>query len=277
MSIKEDQINPILISVLKSRSQHTGKQGATTITNFAEAVHGTSRTTGILTTFDDFEGSTLKSRWNIFSGTDGAATDPRIPTTLLEDGQCELITGADAGGTMALNGSQILDDLIYKVNTTNGSAENLILDCVIEVDNTSDICFFVGFTDLVGLEMPIEMAAGDVMVSNASNACGVVYDTAADTNDYFVVGVKNNIDVTAVDLFENPTASQQENIKIRVDNSGDVEVIINNTSEIVNNAVDTSTMLVPTIAVFSRNTTSKTLLCDYILTTKPRKSYDPAP
>src|SRR5690606_21692288 len=84
---------------------------------------------------------------------------------------------------------------------------------------------FVGFTDTVSLEMPIEISVGTV-TANATDAVGFVYDTAGTNPGWRFISVKggvvNEAEVQLADG-ETPTLSTEwQNFAIYISHDGHV-------------------------------------------------------
>ena len=84
---------------------------------------------------------------------------------------------------------------------------------------------FIGLTDTVSLENPIELS-GTTFTSNATDAVGFVFDTAATTDVWYVAGVNADTDKggTAVSIDGSqvsPTIGVYENFAVEVTPAGD--------------------------------------------------------
>jgi hypothetical protein len=135
------------------------------------------------------------------------------------------------------------------------------------------VCVFVGFTDQIGtLEMPFTLGAGDALTSNATDAVGVLFDTAADTDKWWLVGVANDVDATKQDSTLAPTANTFETWRIEVDRTGIATFYRNGVAigTTMSGAVTATVPLTPVIAAFARSTTAKTIDADYVYVTQQR-------
>jgi hypothetical protein len=116
--------------------------------------------------------------------------------------------------------------------------------------------------------MPFTLGASDAITSNATNAVGVVFDTGADTDNWWLVGVKADVDATAQNAGSAPTANTMETWRIVVSVAGAATFFRNGTQvgTQMSNAVtaNASNPLVPVVAAFSRGAASRTIDVDYI-------------
>ena len=209
--------------------------------------------------FDNFVANTLNSNiWSVFSGSDAQAADPVISTA----GRVVFVSGNDAAASMAVNGSQIFGPHAFGV--ANSGAGNIVFETKIKIDDITNVCIFVGVTDdVTSLSMPFTLGASDALTSNEANAAGFLFDTAADTDNIWLVGVDTNVDATHENTgiaFVNDT---YKTLRIEIDTSGNAFFYIDGSRVGVQmtDAVATNVNLAPTIAVFSRTSASRTLTC----------------
>jgi hypothetical protein len=219
--------------------------------------------------FDDFFGDTLDAKWHGTVGSNGSCVSPLISSGAPLHGFMFMTTGADAGGTMALNGAQL--DL--GLTNFRASEGGLVFEARVNLSAITNVALFVGFTDQVAaLEMPFTLAAGDVLTSNASDGVGWLFDTGADTDNWWLVGVATDVDATKQNAGVAPAASINDVLRIEVDSSG-VATFYRNSAKVgttMSGAVTTSTNLTPVIAAFSRGAATRNIFADYILIEKNR-------
>ena len=104
------------------------------------------------------------------------------------------------------------------------------------------------------------------LTSNATNAVGVLFDTAADTKDWWLVGVAADVDATKQDAALAPVAATFETWRIDLSATG-VATFYRNGSVIgtaMTGAVTASVLLTPVVAAFSRTSTLRTVDADFI-------------
>jgi hypothetical protein len=211
--------------------------------------------------FDDFLAAAIDGRW---SSTAGAGTSNAAATTV-SSGLSGLITmkSASDDGTHAQNGTTLtLDQLNFKA-----SQGNLVMEARLKIDDVSEAALFFGFTDTISttVELPIFMNAADID-SDATDACGMIYDIDATTDKFYVGGVKNNTDTLPVATADfTPADDTFFVIRIEVDSDGVVKGYINGALiGTVGAAVTTTVALTPAIVIANRSANQVTLTVDYI-------------
>jgi hypothetical protein len=210
---------------------------------------------------DDFTGDTLDARWNsrVGSNPQCVAAAVYLPQTI---GLVRLVAGDDAAGTMAVNGSQLEGQLHYLAN-----AGGLRWQARVKLPTITDICMFVGFTDQVSaLEMPFTLGGSDALTSNATDAVGFLFDTAADTDNIWLVGVANDVDATKQNAGQAFVANTFRKLAMEIDTSGNASFYIQDTlvGSVMTGAVTPSVRLAPVFAVFSRTTATRIADMEYI-------------
>jgi hypothetical protein len=212
--------------------------------------------------FDHFLGDVLADQWNALSGTDPQAVAPAISAAV--GGMIRLTTGDDAAVTMAANGTQLESALNWQ-----GSQGGLVFEARIKIGNAvTGVSVFIGFTDQVGsLEMPFTLGGGDALTSNATDAVGVLYDVSASTDNWWLVGVANNVDATKQDSGVAPSTGTYETWRVEVTSSGVAYFFRNGTAigSAMSSAVRTTVPLTPVIAAYSPTANVRNVDIDYIL------------
>jgi hypothetical protein len=212
--------------------------------------------------YDDFLGQEIDGyKWQNLVGTDGSILAPIVQASQT-NGIVRMVTGDDAGATMALNGVQLQSDLNWKANKGG-----LVFECRLMMDAITSVCVYVGLTDqIAALEMPFTLS-GTTLTSNATNAVGVLFDTDATTDDWWLVGVSADVDTTHQDAGVAPVASTLETWRIDVSATGTATFYRNGTliGTAMASAVTASAGLTPVVAAFSRTTTIRNIDVDHIL------------
>jgi len=219
--------------------------------------------TSVVELRDDFLGEEIDGyRWQSLIGTD-AECRQAIVLADQAGGVIRLTTGNDAGATMALNGVQLQSRLNWKANKAG-----LVFETSLTLSAITSVAVFVGLTDQVSaLEIPFTLAGGDVLTSNATDAVGVLFDTAADTDDWWLVGVAADVDATAQDTAVAPVAGTFETWRIEITTAG-VATFYRNGAVIgsaMSAALTASSLLTPVIATFSRTSSSRSVDADEVL------------
>ena len=223
-----------------------------------------------------------RNKVNFFTDFFGEAADLTDEPHITEDqgsGTGNAVTGATngAGGTVTIasasddgaftaNGSAIeVDGLNWKANMGN-----LMLEVAISIDDVSEAYCFVGFTDTLPsgtLEQPIYLTSSDVIDSDASNACGWVYDVDATTDQWALGGVKADTDTAPTFAGSGlaPADGVEQVLKIVVNSDGDVSGYINGSLVgTVADAITASTAVTPVIVVANRSANQVIATVDYL-------------
>lgn len=213
--------------------------------------------------FDDFLGDVLADQWNTRVGSDGQCTAFAIRASQPR-GLIRGVTGDDAGATMALNGIQVDSDLNWRADQSG-----LVMEFRVVLPAITLLSLFIGLTDqIAALEAPITSAAsGDTITTNATDAVGVMFDTSMATDNWWLVGVANNVDATAQDAGVAPTANVAEVWRIEVSKAGTATFYRNGTQigTAMTVAVTATAGLTPVVTAFSRGAVQRNVDLDYIM------------
>lgn len=211
---------------------------------------------------DDFLGWEIDGyRWQSLIGTDPSCSQAIVRADQA-GGVVRLTTGADAGATMALNGTQMQSQLNWRADKGVFEWEGRV-----SLDVITNVVLYIGLTDQdSALEMPFTLAAGDALTSNASDACGVLFDTAADTDNWWLVGVKADIDAAKQNSALAPVAATFETWRIEVDATGQASFYRNGTliGVVMVAAVGPAVLLTPVVAAFARGAASRNVDVDFL-------------
>lgn len=222
----------------------------------------------LMSLLDDFTGNEIDGfKWQSYQGTDSSCQQAIVYADQT-NGLIRLTTGADAGATMALNGSQTQSNLNWKANKGG-----LMCEFTLTLDAITAIALFIGFTDQDSvLEMPFILAAGDILTSNASDAVGVLFDTAADTDNWWLMGVAADIDATKQNTTVAPVAATAETWRIELSAIGTATFYRNGAviGTAMTGAVTPSVLQTPVVAAFSRGAASRNIDVDRIMVQQQR-------
>lgn len=200
---------------------------------------------------DDFLGSEIDGyKWQSIIGTDAACLAPIVLPGQI-GGIVRLTTGAGAGATMAVNGCQLFSALNWKA-----SKGCLSTEFTVAINDITSVAVYIGLTDQVAaLEMPFTLAAGNILTSNASDACGVLFDTAADTDDWWLVGVTADVDAAKQDTGVAPVAGTAEAWRIEITAAGQASFYRNGSliGSAMTGAIGANIAQTPVVAAFSRS------------------------
>lgn len=210
---------------------------------------------------DDFIGDAVAVTWNVVEGTDSATSADSILAGGI-GGVLRLTTG-DAGTGLAADMIQVTQALQWQA--ANG---DLCFQTRIKLSAITVCYVFVGFTDVVTLEAPIESAASaNTLTSNATDAVGFMFDTRMTDDKWWLVGVATDVDATHQNTTFAPVADDYETFRIEVKPSG-IATFFRNGLQVgtaMTGAVTSAADLTPTIAVSKTATAaSMTLDVDYI-------------
>ena len=209
---------------------------------------------------DHFIGFSISAEnWLTSLGTDDTCAAGIQATT--QRGAARLTFGNDAAVSMAANGAQLSGARVWRPQ--DGT---MLVESRFTLSSNTNVSMFIGFMDTTALTMPFTLGVGDVVTANTTDAVGIIYDTAADTDVVWGVGVKAGVVATAINLGNQPTSGGQVRWTVRVDKNGNASFFRNGISvgSLLSNAVTASVVLSPVACGFARNTTSKYLQLDYI-------------
>lgn len=216
--------------------------------------------------FDDFLGTTISTRWGVNKGSDGGAAN--FAVNVAADGTIRATTGAGAGATYAVNGVQVNGALNWKA--ANG---NLVFEASVKVSAITTMALFVGLTDQTSaLEMPATLGASDTLTTNFTDGCGFLFDTGADTDHIFLVGVANDVDATKQSLAIDPSTTAFVRYRIELTTAGVASFYVNGTQvgTAMTGATTASIALTPAICAFTRAAGSITVDADYVFCAQTR-------
>lgn len=223
--------------------------------------------------FEDFKGT-----WAIgdagpadyFSTTAGAGTGNAVATTVAAslNGEVTLKSASD-DGTNAQNSSTFtMIGLDYKANQGG-----LVFETRLKIDAITAVALFVGFTDTISttVELPIFLATADID-SDATDACGIIFDTDGSTAQWAHGGVKANTDTVPAYSGTAPVAATYVVLRVEVSAAGAVQGFVNGTAigTAVANAVTITTALTPAIVISNRGAAQRVATIDYWYTEQNR-------
>ena len=211
--------------------------------------------------FDDFIGDAMDARWNIVEGTDSATSAESILAGGI-GGVLRLTTG-DAGTGLAADTIQLTQALQWQAS--NGG---LVFEARVKLSAITTCWAFLGFTDLVTLEAPIESAgSADTFTTTATDAVGFMFDTRMTTDTWWLTGVATDVDAVHQDSGFAPVAATYETLRVEVTAAG-VASFYRNGIQVgtsMAGALTAAADLTPTIAVSKTSVAaSMTMDIDYI-------------
>lgn len=212
----------------------------------------------------------------------GASLNPAIAGQNENSGTSAIVVAQEGGvgglvtGTSSGNRCQFSTGL----NHIPGSGSIIVQWRAKPVTSVADVAYFYGVSDTVSLEFPIEIS-GTTITSSATNAVGIMFDTAATTDAWRAVAVNADADSTPVVIQLNgvnatPTADVYENFRIEITPDGDAvfsygkdnqDETTDGWQEVarIENAVATTATLSPVAVIETRTTAAKTAYVDALL------------
>lgn len=223
--------------------------------------------------FDDFTGggqalsTTAVDGWKSTKGSDPQCVDFTVTPAL---NGTVVGTIGDTTATMAVSGVQLDAGLDWRA-----SQGDLVFETRVQISQITDIAVFFGFTDQVSaLEMPIHSAASaDTITTNATDAVGFMFDTSMTTDNWWLVGVANNVDATSQNAGSAPAAATYVVLRVELTTAGVATFYINGVAvgTAMTAAVTASVSLTPVLAGFNRTTSATpTITADYIYVSATR-------
>lgn len=232
--------------------------------NFAAGLHGNQfafSAPSKVVLFDDFAGDVLSDPWNAVEGdTDGT----QVVLAGGIGGLLRLTSGNDdANGTQATDASGVTSYLNWQAS--NGG---LAMQARVKVSRITDAYIFVGFTDVITVELPIISAASaNTITTNATDAVGFMFDTNMTADNWWLVGVATDVDATAQNVGSAPVAAQFVELRVEVSATGVADFYINglHVGTAMTGALTPAADLTPCVYVSNADGTSTvTLDIDYI-------------
>lgn len=199
-----------------------------------------------------------------WSTTAGAGTGNQVATTVANSlGGTVTLKSASDDGTHAQNGSTFTGiNLGFKANSGG-----LALEARLKIDAITAVALFVGFTDTISttVELPIFLNAAD-LDSDATDACGIIFDTDGSTAQWCHGGVANGTDTTPAYSGTAPVADTYVILRVEVSAAGAVQGFVNGTAigAAVASAVTATTALTPAIIIANRGAAQRVATIDWI-------------
>lgn len=215
--------------------------------------------------FDDFLYQTLTEAdtpWILNNGTDTTGTDAVVSA---DEGGKIVLTSGDAGSGVAADGSQMVAHI--PVQADSGG---LVFETRLHINTAvTTVQVVAGLTDSTSLELPAAVGSSDAITTTLSNGCVFVFDTDADTDEWFAVGVDGDTDATGNGTTSTaPTADTYQTLRIEIDADGEgAKFFIDGdlVKTLTAAATSATTNLYATVLVNATTTTSRSVDVDYVL------------
>lgn len=228
--------------------------------------------TGKIFVADHFKATTINTAWNLNKGNDAQAVNFAFDATIV-GGAVKGTTG-DAGSGVAADGVAISINNPIQRSTTKKT--ELALSFLI--DDITNVQFFLGLTDVLPattLEQPFSLAT-TTYTSTATDAAGILFDTAATTDTLRLVSVANDVDGTLIDTGVAFAQAVWYDVLVTLNADGSVEFRVwlasdgavfslGSTYKLPAGAVRTGVNLYPIVQGCARTTAVRNLSLDYML------------
>lgn len=213
----------------------------------------------VVSYFTDFLGDALEDE--LLAGV-GSGTGNAVALSAGVGGRVEIKTASDDGAITANGSSLCVGGLNWKANQGG-----LFMEARLQIDAVTDVMVFVGFTDALAstIEAPIFLVT-TAIDSDATDACGICFDTDGTTAQWFQGGVKNNTDTAPDYSGAAPEAATYYTLRIEVSAAGAVQGFIDGVAigPATADAVTATVALCPIIFVANRGAAARNVLVDYI-------------
>ena len=221
------------------------------------------------TIFEDFHGTwtdTETLNADLWSTNKGSGANTAIATTVANSLNGEVtITSSTADGANSANAANITGiNLGYKANQGG-----LVVEARLKINDIVEAYIFVGFTDVIGttVEHPLDFTdASNTLISDATNACGIVFSGNSTTQQWCHGGVKANTDTTAAFSGTAPVNATYVVLRVEVSAAGAVQGFVNGTAigAAVAAATTITTAMTPAVIVSNTAAAATIMTLDYI-------------
>lgn len=218
------------------------------------------------TWFDDFLGDTIADEIIDLSGSDGQALKAVGSTQF---GELQLTSGDD-GANCAADCEQIALGLHWQPD--QGA---LVFEARVHFDTAvANGIACLGMSDNDALEMPATIGGGDAITYVAHDFVGFCYDTAADTDEWFMIGAKAQAAATTSGaLSVAPTINVYQVLRVEIDAAGeDARFYIDGTlvGSLTAGVVTITDPLGPIVVVDTNAAQSVVMDVDYVFVSSQR-------
>ena len=142
--------------------------------------------------------SATHSKVCLFDHFTGAALAGEIAGVVENSGTAAIIVGQEGGAATITTGTSDGNraHLSAGLNWKAASGSIWFEARVKNVTAVTTRALFIGVTDTVAQENPIELGSAQAITSNATDAVGFIFDTAATTDVWYIGAVKGDVDAT---------------------------------------------------------------------------------
>lgn len=252
-------LTPITNGPLSGGSKYVSTTNSNDLLLITEGQGSYSNYKKYVTLEDDFLGDLIDDAWSAAEGNDAQAIIATINSAV--NGEVRMTTGDTT--TVSESAQSLTHGLNWKANQGG-----LYMGCRFKpVTSVADVCYFVGFTDVLAtttLESPITLSTA-TLTTNATDAVGFLYDTAATNDTWHCQGVATDVDTALTNSTIVPVVDTYQWLEIFVDTAGGATFYIDGALVATVAACVTATVaLTPIVHAMARTTTSKSVDVDYI-------------
>jgi hypothetical protein len=212
------------------------------------------------TFFDDFLGDLLVDEWTAITGSDPQAVAVAIVAGVV-NGTAAMTSGDSNPGVTAADAAGVTLGRNWLA-----SQGGLVFEARVQLDAITTVYAFVGFTNTIALERPIESNGTTGLTATAADAVGWLFDTTGtDPDNWMTAGVKATV-ATARTKGTAPTAATYDLLRVEISTAGTASFYQNgNLIATVANSVTVSVNLTPVLIVMERAVAgTRKLTADYV-------------
>ena len=219
-----------------------------------------------VTFFDDFLGDVIADEYTAITGNDAQAVAVAVVAGV-SNGVIAMTSGDSNPGVTAADASGVV--LGRNFAAAQGG---LVFEARVKLDAITLAYAFVGLTDTIALERPIESNGTTGLTATADDAVGWLFDTTGtDPDAWMTAGVKATV-ATARTKGSAPVADTYDTLRIEVSTDGTATFYQNGTLvATVANSVTAATLLTPVLIVMERAVAgTRKLTADYVFVQQNR-------
>lgn len=208
---------------------------------------------------DCFRGAALDNAYSTGKGNDAQAALGVLDTDQ-QGGELDMVTG-DAGTGTAADATSLAPTIAFDITAATKATR---LGTRVKLSAITDVAAYIGLTDVLPasvLELPISLS-GTTFTTTATDAGGLLFDTAATTDTIRGIGVDDDNDTTQLDTALAYVADTYVDLLLLITPAGVASVYIDQ-ALIGTFVVSTNADLYPILFAEARSTASRTLSAKY--------------
>lgn len=208
---------------------------------------------------DHFNSPSIHASYSLNKGSDPQAVNFAVVSGLPS---CIRGTTGDAGTGVAADAVAVAGPLSFRADALT---RPMRMACRVKLSAITNVMVFIGFSDVLPattLELPVELSAGST-TTNATDAVGLVFDTAATLDNIKSVSVANDVDGTTVDSGVAPVADTFFDVLVEVQPDGTAKTYLNGTL-VASHTIRPTINLCPIIVGCARSTATRDVTIDLL-------------